>query len=95
MGQRIADIFFRFFGPHFQCVFWRKPILRFRKLHTRASFAQVRPTYMCDTPLDSSQRDEKNEYNIDILQMINKIFKFLFFAKKLLKMACLAENVSS
>ena len=55
----------------------------------------MRPTYMCDTPLDSSQRDEKNEYNIVILQMINKIFKFLFFAKKLLKMACLAENVSS
>ena len=96
MGQRMADIFFRFFGPHFHCVFWQKTISRFRKLHTWASFAQVRLTGKCDTPLDSSRKDEKNEYNIDIRPIMTKIFKFLLFAKKnVLKYGLFDQNVSS
>ena len=51
----------------------------------------MHPTYKCDTPLDSSRKDEKNEYNIDILPIMNKIFKFLLFAKKRIKMVYLIK----
>ena len=51
----------------------------------------MRLTGKCDTPLDLSRKDEKNEYNIDILPIMNKIFKFLLFAKKRIKMVYLIK----